>query len=101
MKSEDVKQMATNAIETLAAALEAGKSDDLKRYLAAMGRFHRYSLHNVMLIALQKPTASHVVVTRHVTEFSASGTVGTGGAGTLSTRTSLISCRLCADYFRF
>jgi hypothetical protein len=60
MKSEDVKQMATNAIETLATALEAGKSDDLKRYLAAMGRFHRYSLHNVMLIALQKPTASHV-----------------------------------------
>lgn len=65
MKSENVKQMATNAIETLATALEAGKSDDLKRYLAAMGRFHRYSLHNVMLIALQKPTASHVVVTRH------------------------------------
>jgi len=60
MKSEDVKQMATNAIETLATALETGKSDDLKRYLAAMGRFHRYSPHNVMLIALQKPTASHV-----------------------------------------
>ena len=55
-----MKQLATNAIETLAAALEAGKSDDLKRYLAAMGRFHRYSLHNVTLIALQKPTASHV-----------------------------------------
>jgi antirestriction protein ArdC len=60
MKSEDLKQLATNAIETLAAALEAGKSADLKRYLVAMGRFHRYSLHNVMLIALQKPTASHV-----------------------------------------
>jgi hypothetical protein len=42
MKAEDVKQLATNAIETLAAALEAGKSKDLKRYLAAMGRFHRY-----------------------------------------------------------
>jgi hypothetical protein len=25
-----------------------------------MGRFHRYSLHNVMLITLQKPTATHV-----------------------------------------
>jgi N-terminal domain of anti-restriction factor ArdC len=60
MKSEDVKQLATNAIETLAAALAAGKSEDLKRYLAAMARFHRYSLHNLMLIALQKPTASHV-----------------------------------------
>ena len=60
MKSEDVKQLATNAIETLAAALDAGKSEDLKRYLAAIGRFHRYSLHNVILIALQKPMASHV-----------------------------------------
>jgi hypothetical protein len=42
MRSEDVKEMATNAIETLAAALDAGKSSDLKCYLAAMGRFHRY-----------------------------------------------------------
>jgi len=55
-----VKQLASKAIETLAAALDAGKSEDLKLYLAAMGRFHRYSLHNVMLITLQKPTASHV-----------------------------------------
>jgi len=60
MKSEEVKQLATNAIEALAAALDAGRSEDLKRYLAAMGRFHRYSLHNVMLITLQRPTASHV-----------------------------------------
>jgi antirestriction protein ArdC len=38
----------------------AGKSETLTAYLAAIGRFHKYSLHNVMLIVLQKPTASHV-----------------------------------------
>jgi antirestriction protein ArdC len=32
----------------------------LTHYLKTIGRFHRYSLHNVLLIALQKPSASHV-----------------------------------------
>jgi len=31
----------------------------LTSYLKVIGRFHRYSLHNVLLIAMQKP-ASHV-----------------------------------------
>ena len=60
MKSEDVKQLTIRAIEELSAALSAGRSEELTAYLVAMGRFHRYSLHNVMLIALQKPTATHV-----------------------------------------
>jgi hypothetical protein len=38
----------------------AGHSETLNAYLKAIGRFHRYSLHNVMLIASQKPNASHV-----------------------------------------
>jgi len=29
-------------------------------YLAAMGRFHRYSLGNVLMIASQRPTATHI-----------------------------------------
>lgn len=60
MKYEEIQKLTTNAIEQLTCALNAGKSEELVRYLAAMGRFHRYSLHNVMLIALQRPAASHV-----------------------------------------
>ncbi len=60
MKVEHAKQIASNAIEQLRQALEAGHSGALKEYLAAMARFRRYSWHNVMLIASQKPTATHV-----------------------------------------
>ena len=60
MKSKEVKQLMDEAIEELTAALNAGHTEELARYLAAIGRFHRYSLHNVMLITLQKPTATHV-----------------------------------------
>jgi antirestriction protein ArdC len=60
MKSGEVKQLTTKAIEDLASAMRAGRTDELTHYLAAMSRFHRYSLHNVMLIVLQKPMATHV-----------------------------------------
>src|SRR6202521_3744411 len=60
MKVEQAKQIASKAIEQLRQALEAGHSERLKEYLAAMARFRRYSWHNVMLIASQKPNASHV-----------------------------------------
>src|ERR1700741_449603 len=60
MKADEVKHLTTRAIEDLSAALSAGRTEELTRYLEAMSRFHRYSLHNVILIALQKPTATHV-----------------------------------------
>jgi len=60
MKVEQAKQIASNAIEQLKQALEAGHSERLKEYLAAIARFSRYSWHNVMLIASQKPTATYV-----------------------------------------
>jgi hypothetical protein len=60
MKIEQAKQIASEAIEQLSQALEAGHSERLREYLAAMARFHRYSLHNIMLIASQRPDASHV-----------------------------------------
>jgi antirestriction protein ArdC len=60
MKVEQAKQIASNAIEQLRRALEAGHSERLKEYLAAMARFRRYSWGNVMLIASQKPNATHV-----------------------------------------
>jgi N-terminal domain of anti-restriction factor ArdC len=60
MKVEEAKQIASDAIEQLKQALECGRSEALKEYLAAIARFHRYSWHNIMLIASQKPTATHV-----------------------------------------
>jgi antirestriction protein ArdC len=60
MKAEQIKEITEKATEQLAAALQAGHSEALIHYLKAIGRFHRYSLHNVLLIALQKPSASHV-----------------------------------------
>jgi hypothetical protein len=60
MKVEQAKQIASNAIEQLRQALETGHSGALKEYLAAMARFRRYSWHNVMLIASQKPSATYV-----------------------------------------
>jgi antirestriction protein ArdC len=60
MKSEQIKEITDRATERLVAALNAGRSEALTGYLKAIGRFHRYSLHNVMLIASQKPNASYV-----------------------------------------
>ena len=60
MNSENIKKVTNQAIEQLVAALNQGRSETLTQYLAAIGRFHRYSLRNVMLIASQKPMATHV-----------------------------------------
>jgi antirestriction protein ArdC len=60
MRPEQIKQIAIKATEQLIAALNEGHSEMLTRYLSAIGRFHRYSLRNVMLIALQKPAATYV-----------------------------------------
>jgi antirestriction protein ArdC len=60
MKSEQIKEITDRAAEQLVAALQAGRSEALAAYLKAIGRFHRYSLHNVLLIASQKPNASYV-----------------------------------------
>ena len=60
MRVEQAKQVASKAIEELSQALERGHSGKLKEYLAAMARFHRYSLYNVMLIASQRPDATRV-----------------------------------------
>lgn len=52
--------MIDSALDRLGEQLERGKSEQLKAYLSAMGRFHRYSVGNAMLIALQRPEATHV-----------------------------------------
>ena len=60
MKSEQIKEITDKATEQLVASLNAGRSEALVGYLRAIGHFHRYSLHNVLLIALQKPDATYI-----------------------------------------
>lgn len=60
MDVQEAKKLARSALTRLSEELERGQSDTLRHYLAAMGRFHRYSLRNAMLIALQRPKAQHV-----------------------------------------
>jgi hypothetical protein len=41
MKIEQAKQLTEQALDKLIQALEAGKSEALRAYLAAVSRFHR------------------------------------------------------------
>ncbi len=59
MKNNKAKQLIENALTSLTESLENGQSDELKKYLKTMSIFHHYSFRNVMLIALQKPNATH------------------------------------------
>ena len=58
--NDKARKVAEEALNRLAAELEAGRSEGLKSYLTAMSRFRRYSWGNVLLIASQRPTATHV-----------------------------------------
>src|SRR3974390_2035750 len=60
MADERARKLAEDAFNRLAAELDAGKSEAFRNYLAAMGRFHRYSWGNVGLIAYQRPAATQV-----------------------------------------
>jgi hypothetical protein len=60
MADDRAKKMAEEALNRLTSELEAGKSEALQNYLATMGRFHRYSWNNVLMISSQRPTATRV-----------------------------------------
>jgi len=60
MKREDAMQMSDDALKELAESLKQGHSEQLVQYLTTMSRFHRYSFGNCMMIAMQKPEATHV-----------------------------------------
>jgi len=60
MTTDTLQQLTTNALATLADALDRGHSDALTTTLRAMSRFHRYSFGNICLIASQRPDATHV-----------------------------------------
>ena len=60
MTADALKQITTDALNKLAALLDEGHSDQLTALLKTMARFHKYSWHNVCLIASQRPTATRV-----------------------------------------
>jgi hypothetical protein len=60
MNSDALKQLTTDALDRLGTLLDGGQSDQLTALLKTMARFHRYSFHNVCLIASQRPDATRV-----------------------------------------
>jgi hypothetical protein len=59
-KDNPAQQLIKQAVDHLIQQLEAGKSETLTAYLAAMARFHAYSFGNILNIARQRPTATRV-----------------------------------------
>jgi hypothetical protein len=60
MKLEEVNLKTKEAVDYLVQSLESGQSAVLTQYLGAMAKFRNYSFGNIMLIARQKPDATHV-----------------------------------------
>ena len=60
MNADQLKKLTTDALDRLGSLLDAGQSDQLTALLKTMARFHRYSFHNVCLIASQRPDATRV-----------------------------------------
>jgi hypothetical protein len=109
MKIEQAREVTSKALEHLAESLRQGQSEVLRNYLAAMGRFHRYSVSNILLIMTQRPDATRVAgyhtwrkCHRHVTR-GAKGimifaplvrkTVGANECGVETRRESLVGYR--------
>ena len=51
MTTDALTKITADALDTLAALLAEGHSDQLTALLKTMARFHSYSWHNVCLIA--------------------------------------------------
>ncbi len=55
-----IQAIVKQSMDSLIQQLEAGKTESLAAYLAAMARFHSYSFGNIMAIARQRPDATRV-----------------------------------------
>ena len=53
-------QLAQASVNSLAEAIRSGRSEALFTYLQTMAKFPTYSARNVLLIAAQRPTATHL-----------------------------------------
>ncbi len=59
-KPATAQQLIRENVQYLIEQLETGHSEALTAFLDAMAHFHNYSFGNVLLIARQRPTATHV-----------------------------------------
>ena len=59
-KPQTTREVIQANVDLLIEQLEAGHSEALTAYLTAMGRFHNYSLGNILEIARQQPDATRV-----------------------------------------
>jgi antirestriction protein ArdC len=59
-KPQTAKEVIAANVQLLIEQLEAGHSEGLTAYLTAMGRFHTYSIGNILEIARQRPDATRV-----------------------------------------
>lgn len=59
-KPQTAKEVIAANVQLLIEQLEAGHSEGLTAYLSAMGKFHHYSLGNILEIARQMPAATRV-----------------------------------------
>src|SRR5215831_11227805 len=48
------------SVDGLVKAIESGRNEVFSSYLLTMARIHNYSASNVLLIAAQRPTATHL-----------------------------------------
>src|SRR5262249_52794441 len=53
-------QLAQASVNSLADAIQSGRNEALFTYLQTMAKFPTYSARNVLLIAAQRPTATHL-----------------------------------------
>src|SRR5579871_2950879 len=53
-------QLAQTSIDSLTQAIQSGRNEALFTYLQTMAKFPTYSARNVLLIAAQRPTATHL-----------------------------------------
>ncbi len=60
-KAKELRRQIDDSLDTLAQAVDDVRaSEAFQRYLQVQARFHRYSWHNSMLIAMQRPDATRV-----------------------------------------
>ena len=60
-KAKELRQRIDSSLDTLAKAVDDVRaSEAFQQFLAVQARFHRYSWHNSMLIAMQRPDATRV-----------------------------------------
>lgn len=83
-KRQEALNVVQAGLKELNQALRRGQSEQMRRYLSAMARFHRYSYGNVLLIFSQMPEATHVAGYRAWKELGRSVKKGEKGIGIIA-----------------